>query len=101
MRKLFFIFFFLPSVLYAKQVAFDIPDNDIKIVENDVFDAIEWLENAWKGKVESCGDRIVKEELNLSITNNESLPAGKDAIIEKYFNRPGYKSRKEKEGKSN
>ena len=95
MKKILFVLIFAPSISFARQVTIEIPDSEIAIVEDSVIDAVKWLESAWKGKVENCKDRIVNKEVELSIKGNESLPAGKDAIINKYLTRPDYKSRKE------
>ncbi len=82
---------------YAKQITLNIPDDEIKIVENDVLDAENWLTTAWKMKVAGCRQRMIKQEIDQSIKNQEPIPAGEDAILEKALKRPGYESRKQRE----
>ena len=83
----------------AKQIVLDIPDQEIKIVENDVIDAEQWLIDAWKGKVDHCKGRMIQAEVDRSIKDKEALPAGDDLIIKKAFDRPDYQDRKTREGK--
>jgi len=84
----------LASPLHARQVVLDIPDNDIKIVENDVIDAEQWIKDAWAGKLAKCKSRIIKVEVDRSVQANETLPAGDAAIIQKAFSRTDFKPRK-------
>lgn len=98
MRKLIiFCLAFIVSQLHAVKITLDIPADEIAVVQNDVVDAEDWIRAAWKGKVEKCSSRIVDAETKLSIERSESIPAGQQAIVEKYLSRPGYKNRKERE----
>ncbi|HUV26993.1 MAG TPA: hypothetical protein VMW34_06470 [Anaerolineales bacterium] len=105
MRKLIFVLFLIPSVSFCETITVThsdgrsaiIDDSEIKIVENDVIDAFEWLEGAWNGKVSSCESRIIDQEVIKSIENGEQIPILKEDIVQKYFDRPGYKNRKDKE----
>lgn len=97
MNIFFFIFLLIASTAQAKQIVLDIPDNDIKIVENDVFDAEKWIKDAWAGKLAKCKSRLVASEVAVSVKNGETLPAGEDAIVQKAFSRTDYKSRSGKE----
>lgn len=98
MKKFIFIaIFFIVGNLHARQVVLDIPDTDIKIVEHDVPDAEEWLKNAWAGKLFRCKERLAKQEVDRSLKNAETIPAGLDAVVQKAFLRPDYKSRKDME----
>jgi hypothetical protein len=94
-----FLVVFMASIgiVYSKQITLNIPDEEIAIVENDVVDAEQWIKDAWSGKVNKCKERLVKQEVDQSIKDGETLPAGKDAIVSKHFARPDYKSRKEAE----
>ena len=83
----------------AKTVTLNIPDDEIKIVENDVIDAEQWIIDAWRGKVDHCKGRLIQSEIERSIKQKEALPAGDDAIIKKAFDRPDYESRKKREGR--
>lgn len=74
-----------------------IPDDEIKIVENDVIDARQWLLDAWKNKVAKCRDRIVEAEVELSLKNNESIPAGETSIVDRHLLRPDYRNRKDRD----
>lgn len=86
--------FFLTFVL---AFTITIPDAEIKVVENDVPDAKQWLLDAWAAKVAKCRSRIVGAEVELSLKNNETVPAGETAIVNKHLARPGYKNRKERD----
>lgn len=81
----------------AKQIILDIPDNDMKIVENDVLDAEQWIKDAWAGKLNKCKERLLDQEVSRSVKDGETLPAGDTAIIQKAFARPDYKNRKQRD----
>lgn len=100
MKKLLCFMLFLPSILQAKTITLNIPDEEIKIVENDVLDAEQWIKDAWKGKVNKCKDRLIRSEIDTSIGKGEAIPAGDTAIIDKAFKRPEYKNRKERDAES-
>lgn len=87
----------LSMVVKAKTVTLNLPDDEVAIVENDVPDAVQWIKDAWAGKVNNCKGRMVKEEIDLSVKNGEAIPAGEDAIIQKHMSRPGYKNRKQRD----
>jgi len=97
MNFLFLALILITSTAQAKQIIVDIPDRNIKIVEHDVIDFEQWIKDAANNKVSKCAERLVKEETEFSIKNNESIPAGIDAIIDKAFARPDYKSRKQRD----
>lgn len=99
MRTLFlFIFLCVASNAYAKNIVLTIPDDDIKIVENDVFDAEQWIRDAWNGKLSKCKSRIVKSEIDRLVKENKAVPSGgEDAIAKSYIDGPLYKSRKDKD----
>lgn len=94
---IFMFFFSLSMNVHAKTITLTIPDDEIRIVENDVPNAEQWLIEAWNGKVANCKSRIIKEEINRSVLSNESIPAGEEAIVNKHFNRPDYKNRKDRD----
>ena len=94
---IFSLFYALSLNAYAKTITLNIPDDEIKIVENDVVDAEQWMRDAWAGKVNNCKKRLIKSEIDLSVSKGESIPAGEAAIVQKYFSRPDYKSRKERD----
>jgi hypothetical protein len=81
----------------AKSIVLNIPDNDAKIVENDVVDAEQWIKDAWAGKLSNCKKRLIKSEIDRSVQSGEALPAGEDAIVQKAFSRPDYKNRKQRD----
>lgn len=91
------ILVFSSTFLHARQITLDIPDEEIAIVENDVLDAEQWIKEAWNGKVNRCKERLIKSEIKKSVENNESLPAGEEAIVNKAFTRPDYKNRKQRD----
>ncbi len=96
MKKFLFILL-ISSPVQAKMITLDIPDNDVKIVENDVVDGEQWLRDAWAGKVNNCKKRLIKQEIDRSVSNGETLPAGEDAIVQKAFLRSDYKNRKQRD----
>lgn len=86
-----------PLICSAKTITIEIPDEEIKIVENDVLDAEQWIKDAWKGKVNKCKGRLIQSEIQTSVSKGEAIPAGEAAIVDKAFKRPDYKSRKERD----
>lgn len=87
----------IPSTGFCRTITLDIPDGDIKIVEHDVISAEDWIRNAWAGKLNNCKKRIAQEEIKKSVDASEALPAGQDAIIQKFMSRPEYKNRVERD----
>jgi hypothetical protein len=100
MKKLLVLVIFCAVNVQARTITLEIPDNDIKIVENDVLDAEQWIKDAWLGKLNSCKQRIVKQEIDRSVQARESIPAGETAIVNKAFNRTDYKNRKAREAEA-
>ncbi len=84
----------LSTNVYAKKITLNIPDTEIAVVENDVVDAEKWIQDAWEGKYNKCKERLIKGEIERSIQNNEIIPPGEGAVINKALNRPDYKNRK-------
>ena len=87
----------MPSSAWAKRIVLEIPDEEIAIVEHDVYDAETWIKSAWEGKVSKCKERLIKQEIKTAVEKGESVPAGQDNIIKKAFSRPEYESRKKYE----
>jgi len=94
---IFALFYALSMNLYAKTITLNIPDEEIKIVENDVMDAEQWIKDAWAGKVSNSKERLIRSEVDESVKKGEAIPAGEAAIVTKAFTRPGYKNRKDRE----
>jgi len=92
MRKILALF-----LSFWATICIQVTQQEIDAVNDSVMDATSWLEQAWAGKVNKSEERIIKKEVDLSIENNEAVPAGRDAIIQKHLNRPGYKKRKDRE----
>lgn len=88
MKHILFLLLISPSLAWAKTITIEIPDQDIAIIESIVPDTEEWIQNAVDGKLNACRKRIIKREIGLSVKKKETLPAGEDAIIQKYLNRP-------------
>lgn len=82
---------------YAKTYQIIVPDNKVKVIENDVLDLEVWINGAIDGKYNNCKSRLIKSEIDLSVKNGEAIPAGEDAILNKHFNRPDYKNRKQRD----
>ena len=96
MKKLLLVLFFV-SPLQAKTIVLNIPDNDIKVVENDVIDGEQWIKDAWAGKFNKCKERLVKQEVDRSIQEGSQIPSTADAIVQKAFLRPDYKNRRDRD----
>lgn len=90
--NIFKIFFF--SLWVA--IYIDVPQEELDIVEDSSFEAQEWLENAWRGKVNRSKDRIIRKEIEQSLGEGSPIPNTKEEIIEKHLNRPGYKKRRDR-----
>lgn len=73
-------------------------DEEIKIVEHDVFNAEDWIVTAWKSKVESCKNRMINEEQRRLIESNQPVPKRSDII--KLCLGKQYKSRRQRENES-
>jgi len=73
------------------------PQSEIDAVEDSVVDAHVWLEGAWDGKVSGSESHIIDKETKISIKAEEDIPAGKVAIIQKHFNRPDYRNKRDRE----
>jgi hypothetical protein len=86
----------IPFFLFAV-ITLNIPDDEIKIVENDVISADQWIRDAWAGKLAKSKARIVEAEVSRSVSRGEAVPAGEAAIISQFLARPGYKNRKERD----
>jgi len=54
------------------------------------------FKDAWTGKLRKQ-KRLIEMEIFRSRLNNETLPAGDNAIIQKAFARPDYLSRKQRD----
>lgn len=80
---------------FLATISFVVSDKDVEMI-NAVLEqetAQEWIQKAWVGKADAASKRIIKAETDLSIKGNETLPAGKQAIIDKYLNRSEIKSK--------
>jgi hypothetical protein len=97
MKKLLFLSILLTVPAEARQIVLDISDRDIAIVENYVLDAEQWIKEAWAGQVNKRSSQMIDEEIRKSIENQEAIPAGEAAIIDKALSRPDYKSRQQRE----
>lgn len=98
-KTIFILFLFFAVDVHARQIILEVPDSDIKIVEHDILDAETWIREMWENKVGKCKKRLVQQEVERSVKEADSLPAGEDAIVEKAFERKDYMSRKDAEEK--
>lgn len=89
-RPLLFAFLFAVVTL-------NIPDNDLKAVENDVPDAVQWIKDAWAGKLAKCKTRIVKTEVDRCIKESKTIPSTETGIVDQFLARPDYVSRKNRD----
>lgn len=97
MKKLLFLILFIPALTFGETICIDIPDEWRTTIEDSVISLDDWIYKALEGKNNSCEGRIIKKEVAISIEENEEIPAGRQAIINKHLNRPGYKNRKTRE----
>ena len=99
MKTLLILIMFTPMT-QAATITLNIPDSDIKIVENDVTDAQQWIKNAWAGKLANCKKRMINAEIERSLQAKEAIPTTQDAIVAKAMSRKDYKSRKQRDAAS-
>lgn len=97
---LFLSLFLITGAVHARQIVLNIPDQDIRIVENDVVDAEQWIKDAWAGKLSKCKERIIKAEIDKSLQEGTAIPVKKDEIVAKALSRPQYKNRKQRDASS-
>jgi hypothetical protein len=99
MKKLLTILAFTlwPISAEARQIILDIPDQDLKIVENDVIDAEQWIKDAWSGKLNKSKSRMIDTEIKRSLSEGSAIPANVDEVIQKHLSRADYENRKQRE----
>lgn len=97
MKGQFLALLFLASTANAKQIVLNISNKDMAIVENEVFDAEEWIRQAWDGKLNKCKRRMIESEIKQSLANGNSIPSNQDAIVDQAFARPDYLNRKQRD----
>jgi len=98
MKKLIFAIM-LGCAVSAKAETLNIviPDGWRAVIEDRIVSLDNWIHNAIKNQNEKGMERVFLKEVNLSAKLNEPLPAGRDAIIQKHFDRPDYKDRAERD----
>lgn len=86
----------MPIIFFAV-LSITVPDSEVDIVQTDVISAQQWLLNAWKGKVARSRERIIRREVDKSLSEGTAIPDTEEGIIDKYLERPDYQTREEKE----
>jgi len=96
MKKLIFLIIFIPAVTLAETIQTDIPDEWRPTIEDSVISLDEWIFIAIREKHAPCQQRVITKEIQQSLDLGEQIPAGRQAIVDKHLNRPGYKKRKDR-----
>lgn len=106
--RLFLILFFLSvsafstvPLSYAKSYCVNLSQDEEKILEDIIIDIQDWIALAVLGKVNKSEEHIIRKEISESIKEGSGIPDSKADIINKRFNRPGYKNRKERQNQGN
>lgn len=105
MKKLILIslLFVTPSLgnyqsLYAATFKITVPDREVKIVEDNVISAEQWLKDAWAGKVNNSKSHTAeREKQRLIKLGAYSVPAKEDDLVDSAFSQPDYKNRKQRD----
>jgi len=97
MKKTLFLCFLISSPTIARDITINVPDEDIRIMENDVVDAEEWILTMIANKIVNCRERLIKKEVELSLSNQEQIPDNPESIVQKHLSRPDYKNRSERD----
>lgn len=95
MKKIMFILMLFPSVVMGRPICININDRDIRITEDIVIDFEDWIIRAVQGKISKAKSRLIQNEIQQSLKEGSPIPSTEDAIIDKRFNRPDYKSQRE------
>lgn len=73
---------------------FDIPDDSIKILKNDLLDVQVWIQGMIDGKIYNCLVRAAKEyRAILKAEGASTVPVDDKVAVAEYFARPTYKDR--------
>lgn len=82
-------------------ITITLSDEEVKCLENDLLDIEEWVQNAVKGKVSSCKQRMICEWTSRLMNDKDvsSIPTDEGHLIDLIVNRPDYKDRRKKEDK--
>jgi len=95
MRLFLILFFFSVQLSYAGNYCVTLTPQQEKILEDIIVDIQDWIDLAVIGKLNKSKKRVIRQELLESIAEGSTIPFSETAIINKRFNRPGYKNRKE------
>ena len=82
-----------------KTIEVEIKEFDKKVLEHELLIEVQqWIQDALNGKINSVKKRLVREaqERLFGDDDIESIPATTEGLIQVYFDRPYYKSRKQK-----
>jgi len=81
-----------------KTIKVKIKEFDEKVLQHELLIEVqEWVQDALNGKINSVKKRLVREaqEKLFSDDSIENIPATAEGLIQVYFDRPYYKSRKQ------
>ena len=72
-----------------------VSDEDVRKLAHDLTDVSEWLNDAIRGKVAACEDRMVREWLPRLLASEDvaSIPATNGGLLEMILAQPDYLSR--------
>ena len=82
-----------------KTIEIKISDFDKKVLEHELIIEVEqWAQDALNGKINSVKSRLVREAREKLFNDDqvESIPATVEGLVQMYFDRTYYKSRKQK-----
>lgn len=82
-----------------KTIEVEIKEFDKKVLEHELLIEVQqWVQDALNGKINSVKKRLVREAQERLFNDDdiESIPATTEGLIQVYFDRPYYKSRKQK-----
>jgi hypothetical protein len=81
------------------KIQIEISDLDDKVLQHDLLDVQQWVQSAVDGKINSVKKRLLKEAQEKLFADQEidMMPATEDKLLDLYFSRPYYESRKQRE----
>ena len=83
-----------------KTIEVKIEEFDETVLEHELLIEVQqWVQDALNGKINSVKKRLVREAQEKLFNDDdiESIPATSNGLIQAYFDRPYYKSRKQKD----
>ena len=81
------------------QITINLTDDEVKYLENDLFDIEQWINDAVKGKVSKCKGRMLNEWQPKLLADPviETIPATESGLLAIIVAHKDYKSRTQRE----